>query len=139
MATHAQRQALDRLVALGGESVRSTLHAAAVDDDVAGDLLQGRLVREPEPAGFGTLLAHADPTAAKTPTAKRADAKRSKAKPRPDDSAAKARLQEAKKLLGAAQAEERQAQRRWAETQRELENAQAAVEKAQRELDSLEA
>lgn len=130
-AAHEERAALDDLVAIGGESVRATLQAAAVDDEVAHEVLQARLVREPEPAGFGTLLAHVEPAGAKAATSKRATAAR------PDDGAAKARLQEAKKMLGEAAAEERQAQQRWSETQRELEKAQAAVEKAQRELDRL--
>ena len=138
-AALAQRDALEKLVSLGGESVRATLQAAAVDDNTARDLLAARLVREPEPAGFGTLLAHSEPKAAKASTAARAaPGKRGTPAPaRPDDSAARAQLQEAKKALGAAEAEERQAQRRWAETQRDLEKAQAAVEKAQRELDRL--
>src|SRR5204863_2663870 len=80
-----------------------------------------------QPAGFGTLLAHARPAtggpttrkaatgdrraghgAAREPAAAR-PVKRQAAKPRPDDSAARARLQEAKRMLSAAQAEERQA------------------------------
>ena len=127
------------MVSLGGESVRATLQAAAVDDNTARDLLAARLVREPEPAGFGTLLTHSEPKAAKASTAARAAPGKRGApvQAKPDDSAAQARLQEAKKALGAAEAEERQAKRRWAQTQRDLEKAQAAVEKAQRELDRL--
>jgi hypothetical protein len=138
-AAIAQREAVEKLVSLGGEQVRATLQAAAVDDNTARDLLAARLVREPEPAGFGTLLAHSEPNAAKASTAARAaPGKRGAATPaRPGDSAARARLQEAKKALGAAEAEERQAKRRWAQTQRDLVKAQAAVEKGQRELDRL--
>ena len=138
-AAIAQREAVEKLVSLGGEQVRATLQAAAVDDNTARDLLAARLVREPEPAGFGTLLAHSEPNAAKASTAARAaPGKRGAAtSARPGDSAARARLQEAKKALGAAEAEERQAKRRWAQTQRDLEKAQAAVEKGQRELDRL--
>jgi hypothetical protein len=154
-AAQAERLALDELVVLGGESVRTALEAAAVDDGVAHELLAAQLVRAPEPAGFGTLLAHADPTAAKTRTTKQsvgegrrekpnpsaareeADTRRAPAPGRPDDRAARAGLREAKNALGAAATEERQARRRWAQTQRDLEKAQAAVEKAQRELDRL--
>jgi hypothetical protein len=138
-ASSAQREALEKLVGLGGESVRATLQAAAVDDNTARDLLAGRLVREPEPAGFGTLLAHSEPNAAKASTAARAaPGKRGTPAPaRPDDSAARAQLEQAKKALGAAEAEERQAKRRWTQTQRDIEKAQKAVEKAQRELDRL--
>ena len=138
-AAVAQREALEKLVSLGGESVRATLQAAAVDDNTARDLVAARLVREPEPAGFGTLLAHSKPQAAKASTAARATpGKRGAPAPaRPDDRAARAQLQEAKKALGAAEAEERQAKRRWAQMQRDIEEAQAVVEKAQRELDRL--
>jgi hypothetical protein len=132
-ATQAERAARDKLVALGGEPVRATLQAAAADDGIARDVLAARLVREPEPAGFGTLLAHAGPAAAKAPTAKPASAR----KARPDDGAAKTRLHEAKRILDEAATEERQARRHWEKTQRELEKAQAAVERAQRELDRL--
>jgi DNA-binding phage protein len=117
----AQREALEKLVSLGGEPVRATLQSAAVDDNTARDLLAARLVREPEPAGFGTLLAHSEP----------APRKRAPAMAKPNDSAARAQLQEAEKALGAAEAEERQARR-------DLEKARAAVEKAQRELDRLQ-
>ena len=128
-AATAQREALETLVSLGGDSVRATLQAAAVDDEIARDLLAARLVREPEPAGFGTLLAHSEPPPRKpiAPAAAR----------RPDDRAARDRLQKAKKALGAAEAEEREAHRRWAQAQRHLEKAQVAVEKAERELDRL--
>jgi hypothetical protein len=139
-AADAERVALEALVALGGESVRSTLQAAAVDDDIARDLLAARLVREPEPAGFGTLLAYADPAATGTPAGKRPTPAKPRTKPsvaRADDSAARRSLQEAKRMLRTAAAEERQARRHLEQTQRELEKAQAAVEEAQRELDRL--
>src|SRR6266567_5488312 len=155
-AAQAEREELEKLVRLGGEAVRPTLQAAAVDDNTARDLLEARLVREPEPAGFGTLLAHAPPAASNsTSRAKRksAGANRSASKPpatkaapprdreakhaRPDDRAARRRLQETKRMLTAAAAEERQARRRWTQAQRELERAQASVEKAQHELDRL--
>ena len=116
------------------------LQAAAVDDNTARDLIAARLVREPEPAGFGTLLAHSEPRAAKASTAAKAAPRKrggASAPAAPDDRAARAQLREAKKALGAAEAEERQAKRRWAQTQRDLEKARAAVDKAQRELDRL--
>jgi hypothetical protein len=135
----AQREALEKLVSLGGESVRGTLHAAAVDDNTARDLLAARLVREPEPAGFGTLLAHSDPAAATSSTGATAapSKRRAPAPARVDDTAARAQLQAAQKALGAAEAEERRAQQRWAQTQRDTRKAGAAVEKAQRTLDRL--
>jgi chromosome segregation ATPase len=102
-------------------------------------LLAARLVREPEPAGFGTLLAHSEPRAPKASAAAgAAPRKRGASAPAaPNDRAARAQLQEAKKALRAAEAEERQAKRRCAQTQRDLEKARAAVDTAQRELNRL--
>lgn len=136
-AAQAKRVALDELIALGGESVRATFEAAAVDDDIARDVLAGQLVREPEPAGFGTLLAHAEPPKAKATTRPKPGSPRAPTAPRPDDSAAQSRLQEGKKIFRAAEAEERDARQRWTRAQRDLEEAQARVEKAQRDLDRL--
>jgi hypothetical protein len=154
-AAQAEREELEKLVSLGGETVRPTLQAAAIDDNTARDLLDARLVREPEPAGFGTLLAHAPPVASSSTSRpqreSRARPNRSASKPpkprrrreakpaRPDDWAARRRLQEAKRMLRAAAAEERQARRDWTQAQRELAKAQASVEKAQTELDRLQA
>jgi len=136
-AARAERVALEELVDLGGESVRASLQAAAVDDDIARELRAARLVREPEPAGFGTLLAHAGPVKARPAAKSRSGNGRTPGAAGQDDSAAQARLQEAKTVLRAAEGEERAAQQHWAQTQRNLEKAQAAVEKAQRTLDRL--
>lgn len=136
-ADAAQREALEELVRLGSDSVRATLQVAAVDDNTARELLAARLVREPEPAGFGTLLAYADPKASAAPRTAPARRGAARATARPDDSAARTQLQEAKEALAAAETEERQAKRRWAEAQRNREKAQAAVESAQRKLDRL--
>jgi len=129
--------ALDQLVDLGGESVRASLQAAAVDDEVARDLLAARLVREPEPAGFGTLLAHAEAATASSAAKAKPRSRRTPGRSKPDDSVARARLQEARKILRATEMEEQQAQQHWAQTKSELEKAQAAVEKAQGKLDRL--
>lgn len=120
-ATKEQRDALARLVKVGGEAVRQSLLAAAVDEGAANELLAGRLERELEPRGFGTLLSHV------TPSARPA---RPKA-PKKDDREARAKLNEAKQELAAAEAEERQAHRRW-------EQAQSELEKAKRKLERLE-
>jgi hypothetical protein len=144
-ARKKQHDELARLIRLGGEAVRQTLLAAAVDDDAARQLLEARLERELEPRGFGTLLAYAPPAAArpKEATAPRARPKGEappQEKPaapeeqKPDDRAARARLQEAKAALSAAEAEERQARRHWHQTQSELEKARSAVDNAQRDL-----
>jgi hypothetical protein len=151
-ARKKEREALGRLTALGGEAVRQSLLAAAVDDDAARQLLEARLDRELEPRGFGTLSAYAPPAAPKPSEA--ADAAAPRARPatpgdkpvakKPDDdaqaaaaqrtAAARAKLRDAKTALAAAETEERRARRHWDQTQRELEKAQAAVDKAQRDL-----
>jgi hypothetical protein len=134
-ASRAEREALEALVSLGGEAVRSTLQAAAVDDNTARELREARLVREPEPAGFGTLLTHAEPQATAPGKAKQRETQA----PRPDDKAARKRLKEAELALSAAVADEQHAQRRWTQAQRDLETAQATLEKARRDLNRLHA
>jgi hypothetical protein len=129
-ASKRERETLERLVRLGGDAVRETLLAAAVDEDAAAQVLEARLERELEPRGFGTLLAHVSPGARAAPR---------RAKPRPDDREARGKLREAKEALAGAEAEERQAHRRWHQAQRQLEEARAAVEAAQRELDRITA
>ena len=154
-ATRREHEELERLTRIGGEAVRQTLLAAAVDDDAAKQLLEARLERELEPRGFGTLLAYAPPAAARpvraaAPQAAPTEAAAAQPEPaasparpekpetkKPDDGAARARLHEAKDALSAAEAEERQARRHWDETHRELEKAQAAVDEAQRDLDRI--
>jgi len=126
-ATKLERKTLERLLRLASGEVRQTLQAAAVDDAAAEELRRGRLERELEPRGFGTLLSHAKPAPAKPKPAK---AKR-------DDRAARAKLQQAKDALAAARSEERQAHRQWDEAQSIVARAESAVEKAQRELESL--
>ena len=143
-ATRREGEELDRLVLTGGEAVRQTLLAAAADEDAARELVEARLGRELELRGFGTLLAHVPPAAAKpAPPATQPERLEPESR-QPDDSAARAELQDAKAALSTAASAERQARRRWEQDQKELEKAQgavekaqAAVEKAQRELDRL--
>jgi hypothetical protein len=126
-ATKHERETLDRLLRLASGEVRQTLQAAAVDDTAAEELRRGRLERELEPRGFGTLLSHAKPVPAKP----------KRAKPKPDDRAARAKLRQAKEALTAARSDERQARRQWEESQGNVARAGSAVEDAQRELESL--
>jgi len=143
-AIKEQRQALDRLIraardelrgkaseAVAGK-IRQTLEAAAVDDAAAEEIRRGRLVKELEPAGFGTLAAHA-PAPGKTRPAPRKDAAAAKKAL----AAARARLREAEDELRAAQAEERQAHKRWQQAHGDAEEAAGRVEKARRELDRI--
>jgi hypothetical protein len=121
-ATKRERDVLGKLVRAGGSGVRQSLEAAAVDDEAAQQLLEGRLAQELEPRGFGTLLAHG----LKTPPPKQ--------KPKPqkaDDRAERERLREAKEELAAALAEERQARRRHEQALKDVERAERAVAQAE--------
>jgi hypothetical protein len=154
-ARTAEREALDQLTRIGGEAVRQSLLAAAVDDDAARQVLEAQLDREFEPRGFGTLLAYAPPAAPRLkrasanarrprpapraePAAQPAPAPREKKQPSrktPDDTAARARLREAEAALSAAEAEERRARRHWDQARRELKKARAAVDEARAAMD----
>lgn len=143
-AVKAMREALDRLVAaardeLGRKAseavvtrIRQSLEAAAVDDEAAEDLRRGRLAKELEPAGFGTLVAHAKPAgkAKKRPSQDAAAARKALAE-------ARERLREAEDEHRAATAEERQAHKRWQQAQHDAEQAAERVEKIRRELEDL--
>jgi hypothetical protein len=130
-AARQARESLERVTRSGGEAVRQSLLAAAVDEDAARELLAGRLDRELEPRGLGTLLAHVQPGAAPRPK-RRSDARR------PDDRAARAKLREATAVLTKARAAEIDAQERLAKARADVTRAAAAVERAQRELDRLQ-
>jgi hypothetical protein len=151
-ATKREHEELEGLTRIGGEAVRQTLLAAAVDDDAARQLLEARLERELEPRGFGTLITHAPSIAVKPPAATAAHVKRARpestktatpirpAPPerrKPDDAAARARLQDAKAALSAVETDERRARHRLEQAQHQLEKARAAVIRAQRDLDRL--
>ncbi len=139
-----QREALAKLVRaareeLGSDAseavtgrIRQTLEAAAVDDQAAEELRRGRLARELEPAGFGTLAAHTKTTPAKR-RAPRADATAS----RKAHQEARARLREAEDEHRAAVAEERQAHKRWQQAVGEAEQAAERVEQSREAFEKL--
>jgi hypothetical protein len=143
-AVKALRDALERLVGaardeLGGKAseqvvarIRQTLEAAAVDDEAAGEIRRGRLDKEREPAGFGTLAAHAKPAKSRAAAPKQDAAAARKAL-----ADARARLREAEDELRAATAEERQANKRWQQAQSDAEQAAERVEKIRGELEEL--
>jgi hypothetical protein len=132
-ATERERKALEWLLRAGGDAVRQTLLAAAVDEAAARELLAGRLERELELRGFGTLLAQAKPVAAKRASAGRTGRQAK----RPDDRAALAELRAAKEALASAESQERQAVRRLTQTRSAVEHARASVEEAQSALERL--
>lgn len=130
-ATKAEREALKRLLQLAGEyapstqagRVRQTLQAAAADEAAAEQVRAGRLERELEPAGFGSLVAG-------TP----------KARPKPrDDRAervakAQAAEREAREALQEAEAAEREARQAWERLRDAAEQARQRAEAAAKEL-----
>jgi hypothetical protein len=140
-----QRNALETLVGtareeLGGAAseavtgrIRQTLEAAAVDDGAAAAVRQGRLAKELEPAGFGTLAAHAKPARGKG-RARRAETPADNRKALAE---ARARLREAEDEHRAALAEERQTHKRWQQTKHDAEQAAERVDKARAALDAL--
>jgi hypothetical protein len=131
-ATQQERQALDTLVRAGGDQVRQSLQAAAVDSEAARQLLEARLERELEPRGFGTLLDHAP----KEPGRVRKLPTRSATKKR-DDRLARAKLDRARRAVVDTQARAREAEQTWKRAEAELRKAEQALAKAERELASL--
>jgi hypothetical protein len=124
-ATQEERRALARLLQLAGEyagaaqidRVRQTLQAAAIDEAAAEQVRAGRLERELEGAGFGSLLL-ATPTTRPNREAERA--KRI--------AQAQAELDEAEQALGEAEENAQAARHRY-------EQARGAVEEARRRAD----
>jgi hypothetical protein len=118
-----ERDALERLIGIAGEyagrtqlpRVRQTLEAAAVDEDAASHVRAGRLERELEPGGFGTLVA----------------AESGARRRRGPDPAARRALEEARKrvaeLRRAAHAADEEARRRHEEWRRAEEAASSAA------------
>jgi hypothetical protein len=140
------RAAVDRLVRaaseeLGGKAsdavltrIRQSLEAAAVDDEAAEEIERGRLTKELDPAGFGTLAAHAKPRGKagrpQRPTQDAVAARKALAD-------ARARLREAEDEHRVAAAEERQAHKRWQQARSDAEEAAERVEQVRRELEEL--
>jgi hypothetical protein len=130
--TQREREALDALVRVGGDQVRQSLQAAAVDADAAQQLFAARLDRELEPRGFGTLLGEATQIPSRPHTKKPEPAP-----PKLDDRPARARLAEAKRVLAEAQDRERVAERSLRRAQAEVRKAERAQAHAERELAAL--
>jgi hypothetical protein len=135
-ATQEERQALQRLLQLAGEytgstqidRVRQTLQAAAVDEQAAERVRAGRLERELEPGGFGSLVSGPAPAARREP-----------APPKRDRKAERAAVEEARRQVQAArraahEAEEalEQAEEAAARAHERLEAAEAELEEAER-------
>jgi hypothetical protein len=134
-ATQEERQALQRLLQLAGEyttstqidRVRQTLQAAAVDEEAAAQLRAGRLERELEPGGFGSLVTGPAP-------ARRAPAqpKRDRKAERAAVNAARTQVQEARSTVREAEQALEEAEERAARARKRLEEAEAELEDAER-------
>jgi hypothetical protein len=115
------------------ERVRSTLHAAAVDEEAREELAKGRFVREREAVGLGPFGAGAvAPPVKARPKRQRASTKTTTRGPRRDASAAgRGKGAGREKAAEREQAAERERQERIAEAERTVEEAQAALEEAE--------
>ena len=128
------------------ERVRSTLHAATVDEEAREELARGRFVREREAVGLGPF--GGDPATAAPARTKRAakspapKTRAPKGKEAEREAAAErgaaerehaARIEEAERLLGEAQAGLEEAQSAHSETVDGLESAREAVRAAEEE------
>jgi hypothetical protein len=105
------------------EKLRSTLHAAAADEEVARQLAAGRLLRESEAVGVFGMPAEGTPA------------------PRPPPAATKTKrpareLRELERRLKAARAEERDARKRKERSERTTERAREQAEQAAKRLDT---
>ena len=150
-ATAAEREAVDALMAAakdlkpGGrkptaatlEKLRTTLEAAATDDDVRAALEQGRVVADAEGGGAWGLLAGADipATRPRKPAKKRAKAAASKQEAA-ERAAAEERLQEERERRQRLETELREARAERRSRERELERAEKAADRAAGRLEA---
>ena len=147
-AAAAERDAVRSLTEVAGNALREagrppsaatldkiarTLHAGVADDDARRDLERGTLVRDLEPAGFGSLLG-AMPAA---PARKRKPAGDGKVKARKALEEAQARAREAHRAAADAQSALERARRDAAEAQRRADAAHQKVEEAENRLRNL--
>ena len=127
------------------EKLRATLHAAATNEETAGELMAGRLVRERKAVGlFG--LVEAPPAPAKRAEPKRKPPKRTKQSEDGDRAAAERaaaeeanrRTRELERDLRAAAAEEKQARRHLQRAERSAASARERAEAAAERLEDAE-
>lgn len=110
------------------DRVRSSLHAAASDDEVRDAIKDGRLTRDHEPVGLGTFGTSAAPRQALSHTPDRKASKRSSKQ-----------AQAARKRLREARAGDQKASRRVERARRELESRRQAASRAQEQLGAAQA
>jgi chromosome segregation ATPase len=123
------------------ERVRETLHAAALDADLADEVRRGVLVREQQAVGFPMGVAVPPGRApARRPAARKPPAKRTGPAPEPpaEDPAAAKRLERLAAAAEAARAELRSAEAKLADAEARLATAEAALARATRARDAAE-
>jgi hypothetical protein len=133
-ATQEERQALQRLLQLAGEyagstqidRVRQTLQAAAVDEQAAERVRAGRLERELEPGGFGSLVTGPAP------------APREPARPARDRQAERAAVEEARRQVQEARRAAREAEQALEQAEESAARARERLEAAEAELEEAE-
>jgi hypothetical protein len=120
------------------ERVRNTLHAAALDEELRGELEAGRVVSDREPVGLGPFGA-VEPSDRPTPPT--GDQRRELRQARKRAEQAEKRLQSAERSLELAQADAEEAHRALRRSEKdadsalaEFEEAKAAAERAERGL-----
>jgi hypothetical protein len=113
------------------ERVRSTLHAAALDDDVREQLAAGRLVREREAVGLGGVFGESDAAAPAAPSPARSPRAGRPKRPERADQAEQAEREEARQLAAEAQAAVEEARTAHEDASERLEAARAAASDAQ--------
>jgi hypothetical protein len=135
-AARAERDAVEAASGAAGKAagltganlqrIRSSLHAAATDDDVRDQIAAGRLVADHEPVGLGPFGAGAAAPA-------------SKAKPKAPAKRASKQSAEARRRITDAQRDERRAARDLEAAERAHEKQREAVERARARLAETEA
>ena len=155
-AAAAEREAVAKLVSEARDLVREaggsaneatlsrvgrTLHAAAAADEARAELERGRLTRELEPAGFGSLLgavaeAPLRPARIRNERARRPAAEKAKPAARPASAAAK---ELARRAVVAARERARDRRREAIAAERAVAEARRALERAEREAESARA
>jgi hypothetical protein len=116
------------------ESVRNTLHAAALDEQIAAELAAGRMAREREAVGmFGAATAEPRPTATPSPAGKRSRDARPKRDLERKLATVRSEGQQAERAHARAVKATAQARKRSDEAQQRAEEARAALRDAERQ------
>jgi hypothetical protein len=134
--TRAATEIVGKGAEAAGERIRSTLHAAALDQQTAADLEAGRLVREQEAVGLFGAAPRAAKAATPKPTEKDAERRRSREQElraaRAEERRAQREHAGARKATGQAERRAKDAQRRVDEARTRAEEARAGLREAER-------